>query len=521
MHFLGRFSLLLLLWVAAPAHAKWLEASSGHFVVYADDDPKNVRRLSEQLEQFHGAMTRVLRVEAPVPSPSNRVTVYVVRSDAQVRKLAGDKTGFVYGFYVPRAGGSLAVVPTVDAGNGELAFSMIALLHEYAHHVTLTNTSIALPAWMVEGAAEFFSSAKFNKDGSIEIGRPAMHRGGELYFAKNVGIDDLLEPDMAQRERQKTFDNFYGRSWLLYHYLTFDKKRAGQLARYAGLFNQGKGSIEAAKEAFGDLRQLDKELDEYLGARMVELKLPPAPLAPDAVKVRELSVGEAAMMPVRIRSKRGVNREQALALLPEARKVAAAYLGDAAVLSALSEAEHDAGNYDQSIAAADAALAIDPRQANAFVQKGYSLFEKARETKDAAAKAAAYVTARKPFLELNQIENDHPLPLFFYYLSFTEQDKKPSENAVAALNRAVDLAPFDLRLRMTRAVQELRDDQKQQALRDLRPIAYDPHSGAFAQSVRGLIGRIEAGATKDELFKNGKLDLGGEDNRDDKAVSQN
>ncbi len=503
----------MMLAVSGVAQARWLEASSSHFIVYADDNPGNVQRFSEQLERFHGAMMLVLNIESASPSPSNRVTVYVVKSETQVRKLAGDKSGLVYGFYVPRAGGSLAVVPAVDAGRGELQFSMIAMLHEYAHHVTLSNTSVAMPAWMVEGAAEFFASAKFDADGSLEIGRPAMHRGGELFMARNVPIRDLLEPDMTARARQRSFDNFYGRSWLLYHYLALGGTRAGQLESYVRLFNQGKGSIEAGQAVFGDLRALDRELDGYMRGRMMMLKLPPAALAPDAVMIRALSAGEAAMMPVRIRSKRGVTREQALDLLPEARKVAAAFPGDAAVLAALAEAEHDAGHDAEAIAAADDALAIDPGQVNAYVQKGYALFAKARQTSDAAEKAAAYREARKPFLALNAIENDHPLPLLFYYQSFVEQDLPPGENGTAALRRAVELAPFDLELRMTLAVQELREGNMQAAVANLRPLAYNPHGGSFGDSVKGLIARIEAGATKEELFKDGKLDLpSGEEN---------
>lgn len=501
--------ILLLLLAPQAAQAKWLEASSPHFVVYGDDNPNNIRRFSEQLERFHIAMTKLLEIDNPVPSPSNRVTVYMVRTDSQVRKLAGETSRFTYGFYIPRAGGSLAIVPEVQAaGRGDLDFSMIALLHEYAHHVTLSSGDAAMPVWMMEGVAEFFASAKFYEDGTMDLGLPALHRGPELFLADSVPMTELLAPDMAKRMKQKTYDSFYGRSWLLYHYLSLDKTRAGQLNAYLLQVNAGKSSLEAGQAVFGDLRKLDKELDQYMrGKRMMMVKMAPAPLPPNAVTVRELPPGEAAIMSVRIRSDSGVTRQQALALLPEARKVAAAYPADAAVLTALAEAEHDAGNDTEAIAAADAAIAIDPKQANAYVQKGYSLFRRARALKDPSEKAAAYVAARKPFLALNAIENDHPLPLIHYYLSFTEQGRPPGETGVAALRRAVDLAPFDLGLRMMLAVQDLRDGRMKEAIANLRPIAYNPHGGQMAEQVKLLLARIEAGATKDDLFKNGKLDI--------------
>ena len=40
----------------------------------------------------------------------NRLTVFVLPTDADVRKLAGDTTGFISGFYTGRATGSLALL---------------------------------------------------------------------------------------------------------------------------------------------------------------------------------------------------------------------------------------------------------------------------------------------------------------------------------------------------------------------------------------------------------------------------
>ena len=69
------------------AQAAWFEASSAHFVVYAEDSERDIRRFAEQLERYHEAMAVITRLEAPPPSPSNRVTVYVVRNAAAVQRL--------------------------------------------------------------------------------------------------------------------------------------------------------------------------------------------------------------------------------------------------------------------------------------------------------------------------------------------------------------------------------------------------------------------------------------------------
>ncbi|MBO9575847.1 MAG: hypothetical protein J7494_08940 [Sphingobium sp.] len=486
-------ALVLLLWpVAAPA--KWMEASSNHFVVYANDRPENLKQFSEQLERFDSALALVLGAKGKIPSPSNRVTIYVVRDDREVRRLSGDGDQNVYAFYTPRAGGSIAIVPRVEAGNGkQLDFSMIALLHEYTHHVTLSLSPFPMPRWFVEGSAEFFSSAAFEKDGAVNLGQPAVHRGPELFYAADVTAMDLLDPDQYEKRRARTggSDAYYGKAWLLYHYLVFSPQRSGQTSAYLRALSSGKSPKEAAIAAFGDISGLEKELDRYLNnSRMMMLHVPPENVATGPVTMRELSEGEAAMMPVRVRSKRGVTREQAKVLLTEARSIAARYPEDPAVLSALAEAEYDAGNDDAAIAAADKALARDAGQVNAYVQKGYALF---REAESADDKIAAYRTAIAPFQALNKIEPDHPLPLLYYYMSFTQRGATPSKLAVDALGKAVDLAPFDLDLRAMVAFQEIRDKKIPEAIADLQPIAYNPHGGDNAERYRELLDTLKAG----------------------------
>jgi tetratricopeptide (TPR) repeat protein len=195
------------------------------------------------------------------------------------------------------------------------------------------------------------------------------------------------------------------------------------------------------------------------------------------------------MMPLRIRSNRGVDKEEAAAIVGEARTVAARYPGDAGVLTALAEAEHDAGNDDAAIAAADKAIALDRTRANAYVQKGYAMFRKAA---DNGGDEAAYRRARGPFVALNKIEPDHPLTLVFYYRSFVMAGVKPPELAVKGIERAAEIAPFDLGLRMTVAMQELRDGRRDDAKRNLAPVAYNPHGGGLAEEAQKVLARIEA-----------------------------
>lgn len=484
---------LSLLALPGTARAEWRESSSAHFVVYGDTSESNLRTFSERLERYNAAMAVVTGITDQVPSPSNRVTVYIVGSVDAVRKLGGFKrSSYVGGFYMPRAGASLAIIPTVEGAgaSGDLGMPMVTLLHEYTHHFLISNTSFPMPRWLSEGQAEFFSAASFAKDGSVSLGRPAVVRAPELFLARDVTAEDLLDPDEYARKRGKSteYDAFYGKSWLLYHYLVMSGKRPGQLDAYEKALIAGKPMREAAIGAFGDLKVLEKELDAYLHAPSFRyFPVPAAKLQISPVTVRILRPGEAAIMPALIRTRVGVDKDSAPLALADARAVAAKYPAEPAVLSELAEAEYDAGNDKEAVAAADAAITADPGQLNAYVQKGYALMRMAEGSDD----PKVWRATRAPFLALNAREHDNPRALYNYYLTYLRQGIKPTENAVAALERASMLAPFDQGLRMTAAMQELRDGKSTLARAYLVPIAYNPHGGGMAEFARKMIEHID------------------------------
>ena len=497
---------MLCVGMAVPAQADWHEASSEHFVVYADDSAKDVQRFAEMLERYHAAMSLITGRKPESPSPSNRVTIFAVGSERDIRKLAGgSKT--IAGFYIPRAGASRAFVPDIRLRGSDTDFSMIVLMHEYAHHFLISSSRFGMPRWMSEGAAEFFASASFGRDGSMNIGKPAIHRAAELAFARDVPLRELLDHELYEAKRGKRYDAFYGRSWLLYHYLVFEESRAGQLAAYWKAVREGEPSLTAAEAAFGDLDELERALELYRAQRrMYNFKLTPEQVPIGPVTVRKVSDGMDEMLPVIIRSQRGVNEEQAAELLPDARKVAAKFPGDAGVLAALAEAEFDAGNDAEAIAAADRAIAIDPSIANAYVQKGYALF---RMAEDADDQEAAYARAMEPFSALNRIENDHPLPLIYFYRSFVYRGAEPSETARHALERAAQLAPFDKSLWLNAALMQLREGKIAIARSSLEPLASDPHGGSMSAAVQQLLEVLED-APEGEPFE-ANLSFGDED----------
>lgn len=471
-------AVLAALLLPAPAQAAWHEASSDHFVIYADDRAEDLRAFAERLERYHSALAKLTGQNLAKPSPSNRVAIYVVGSERDVKVLYGNKRSAVAGFYVPRAGGSVAFVPDLGSGAASSTnFALAVLLHEYAHHFLQGRRAYAMPRWFDEGAAEFFASARFEPDGGLRLGMAAQHRAGEIFFGDAVPIRELLDEDLYRAANRKRYDAFYGQSWTLYHYLTFEDSRKGQLARYVGLLTDGTKPLAAAEQAFGNLEKLAADLKSYVRRRQItSLKLVPAMTTVGPVAIRPLSPGMAAMMPVLVRSKRGVDEEEAKEVAAAARAIAAAHVGDPGFEAALAEAEYDAGNDVAAIAAADRALAAGP-SIDAYVWKGRALF---RQAGDAADRTAAYKAAMVPFTRLNKLENDHPLPLIHYYDSFEAQGLPPPEAARAALERAAMLVPQDKWL-WSRMVLMLAQEGKIALARQMiAPLLADAHGGATA-----------------------------------------
>jgi tetratricopeptide (TPR) repeat protein len=209
------------------------------------------------------------------------------------------------------------------------------------------------------------------------------------------------------------------------------------------------------------------------------------------VELRELSPAENAVMSVHIRSERGVGREQAEELVPAIRAAAAPYANDAAVQNVLAEGEYDAGHFAEAEAAADRALAADPRSVHALLYKARSEMALARAAHDRSA--ARWVAIRKLIIAANQIDTDDPRPLIWFFRSYLGQGVKPTANAADGLVRALELAPQDTGLRMTVAHRYLVDGKAAAARATLAPIAFNPHGGEAAELAARVIALLDSG----------------------------
>jgi len=481
------------------ASAAWYKASSEHFVVYDNDNPEKVKAFTERLERFEKAMS-VWHVAPQLKrGPASRVTIFVVDSVGEIQKLSGPG---VAGFYNPQASGSVAFTPRADNG-GDLSPQAI-LFHEYAHHWMFLHWADAgFPYWFVEGFAELHATAIVGADQSVTFGANPIYRRWTVGNSGLMPAPDLLKALPSDRMSYGSRDAVYSRGWLLVHYLTFDPDRRKDLANYIGAINEGKPASEAAR-FIGNPNTLDAKMDvwakqsKYPSARFTKDELPIGDIT-----VTPLSAGQAAIMPALIESKAGVSEKDAANVAAMARRLAAAYPNDAAAQNELAEAEFDLASvgfkkddpkalegFALAEAAADRALAADPKSIHALIYKGLAQAEIA--SRDKVTDATKWQGIRRWFLMANKVDTEDPAPLYEYYKSFAKAGQKPTENADKALIYAYALAPYDSELRLVAGRVFLQQGNVKYAKVALAPVAYAAEEKKVAAKAQKALAAMEA-----------------------------
>lgn len=482
---------------ASPAHADWYRATSNHFVVYADESEADIRDYTTKLEQFDQAIRAWHMAPQDRRGASARVTVFLLDNTGEIGRLNGNSS--VAGFYIPRAGQSVAFTP--KSGSGDLG-SRAILFHEYTHHWMLTNwTDAALPPWFVEGFAELHATAQFRGDQLI-FGAVPRYRKYTIGDMNAMPMSRMLKFDLGKLSGLET-DALYSHGWALTHYLTFDPQGRERLAAYIGALNSGKAGD--ASKLIDDGTNMDVKIDAYVRRpRLPSAAIDLSKLNIGKVETTKLSEPEAATMPALIASQRGVSDKTAQNVAALARRVAAQYPTSAFAQNELAEAEFDLCSTDKDVkpdcylrssAAADRAITADPTSIHALVYRGdaEAAMLKAQKVTDPARWAAV----RQWYLRANKLATEMPQPLIAYYDSFADAGETPTGNAQSALLYAYALAPYDssLRLKATRVF--LTQGKLAEARTAIAPVAYsvdDRPSGSYFRPILAAIDAHDAAA---------------------------
>lgn len=500
--------LLLTVAIALPtaAHAEWWEAKTDHFIVYSESSEREARDFAQKLERFDMSLRSLQNIAfRPAESDSHRLTVFRTGDIADIDQIyTGGRGGVgVAGFYIPRLGGSISFTPAEDSAldTGALLTNrpdsrtnmdpQQVLFHEYAHHFMYQHFTAAYPSWYTEGFAETYATIDLKKDGSFHLGNPPQYRSNALFYWINVPVERMLTS--TSKPTGEDFYSWYTVGWLLTHYLTFEPSRQGQLKKYLVAINNGTDPTKAAVQAFGDLDKLDRDIHRYKGRlnRLPGADVRPANYAPPQVAMRKLGEAEDAIMRVKMRSKRGVDRKLAGDVAADARSIAERFPRSFPVQLALAEAELDLSDFDQknldrAETAVDRALALNSTSVDALIFKGRILLERGKSDK------AKLETARTWFAKVYEVDPYHPAPLFYNYLTYYHAGGAIPESALIGLERAFDFAPFDQELRLVLVRQLLAEKKGPLAHALLLPLALSPHESKSAKKLNEVAELIEA-----------------------------
>lgn len=485
------------------AHAAWYQASSKHFIVYANENSKQLQAFATKLEQFDQAVRWVMHYDDPPVGDGNRLTVFALPSVDAVQRMASKRAGVqnLAGFYQPRAEGCLAFVPLFVSKEATGGLDTTAVFfHEYTHHLQLENLDRPYPVWLVEGFATFMQTAQIQRDGSVLLGAAPEERAWALLRANSIPLTSLLTEGHEKLTPEQR-DVFYGEGWLLTHYLYATKSRSGQVTRYLDLLNSGTPRLDAAQLAFGDLKQLQRDLDLYKRqSSLMGINIAANHIQAGAVDVTPLSPGGEAVIMLRASLKLYAEKKDAAEpLAQQIRAVEARFPGDELVEATLAEAEIDTGNAAAAEAAADRALKANPKDVEALIYKAWVMAERGRSLQG-VERHHAFEQARDFFIAANKIDTEDPEPLYDYYRSFVLEGVRPSEDAIAAMHYASDLVPQDGGLRMNSAIAYLNENKLKEARATLAPVAYAPHGGEAAEAAQAMIAKIDQGDAKAALM---------------------
>ncbi len=251
-------------WGSGDPNQGWTEVRSAHFVVASNAGEKEARRIADQFEQiralFHAAFAN-LRVD-----PAQPVLILAAKNEKTMKMLLPEDwevKGHVHpaGLYQQGEDKHYVILRLDSAGDNPFH----ALYHEYTHALLHLNFT-GLPLWLDEGLAEFYGNSRLGEKES----RVGTIDETHLYILgqnKLLPIETLLSveqssPYYSEANRASVF---YAESWALVHYLMMDPEAQQRqlLKNFFAAWDKNGNQIEAAQQAFGDLKGFGQVIEGY------------------------------------------------------------------------------------------------------------------------------------------------------------------------------------------------------------------------------------------------------------------
>lgn len=263
------FFAALMLWAASgPARDRvenWVEVRSEHFIVATDSNEKQGRKIADQFERMRSVFH--MRFPKLQVDPAAPIIVLAVKDEKAFRALEPEsylaKGQLKIGGLFLRAPDKNYVLMRTDA-EGEHPYEVV--YHEYTH-LLLAKAADWLPLWLEEGLAEFYQNTEIRDKevllGQLSDGNIALLRQNRPLALATLFTVDHTSPYYHEENKGSIF---YAESWALIHYIQVKdyQENSHRLTDYVELLSEHVDAVTAASRAFGDLKQLEGVLRNYI-----------------------------------------------------------------------------------------------------------------------------------------------------------------------------------------------------------------------------------------------------------------
>ncbi len=242
----------------------WVQVRSPHFLVVSNSNEKQARHVADQFERMRSVFHKLfpkLQID-----PSAPIIVLAVKDEKDFRAL--EPTAYLAKGQVKLAGLFLTtldknyVLMRLDA-EGDHPYAVV--YHEYTH--LLLSKADWMPLWMNEGLAEYYQNTDI-REKDVSLGEPSTENVMLLRQNRMLPLATLFTVDHTSPyyHEENKGSIFYAESWALTHYLRIkdSQENTHRLTDYSTLLTQNVDAVTAATRAFGDLKQLQSALEDYV-----------------------------------------------------------------------------------------------------------------------------------------------------------------------------------------------------------------------------------------------------------------
>jgi tetratricopeptide (TPR) repeat protein len=355
----------------------WVEVRSPHFAVVSNAGDKEARKTALQFEQIRALFREALPMAQDHSGPL--ITILAVKDDKSLEELLPDYWAKGHarpaGLFVSAMNQFYIAIDLDIEGTNPYE----TIYHEYYHSLTAPYYP-DMPTWLSEGLADFFGNSRIDGKTAI-VGQASPELLYQLQNNSMIPLDTLFHADHSSpyyNEDSKA-TMFYAESWALVHYLMLGDNAAHRpmLMAYLQALDAGATEDEAAKRAFGDVKKLQKDLENYARRNSFYQGQYPAPaqiseqdLHSRAISEADVDAYKGGFFVTRGRSEDAETiLEAAIKLDP---KNARAYQN-------LAITQYSLGDRPEALASASKAIEFDPESMIARYLRAYLTFNESPE----------------------------------------------------------------------------------------------------------------------------------------------